>query len=113
MIVISKMRWKFYKWENSVWCIGVGQKAAKKRMRENDTESDTSDTEETSKGNTSHSRKKKTASGERETRVIELKKQLREKHGSVYSGIQFTIWAETIAAGNHESLDNPPPGILN
>lgn len=97
----------------SLWCIGVGQKASKKRSRENDTESDTSDTEGTSKGNTSHSKKKKTSSEERESRVVELKKQLREKHGSAYSGIQFTVWAETIAAGNHESLDNPPTGILN
>ena len=91
----------------------MGPKAAKKRTRENDSESDTSDTE-FSKGNASHStKKKKTASEERESRVVELKKQLREKHGSAYSGIQFTIWAETIAAGNHESLDNPPTGILN
>ena len=97
----------------SLWCIGVGQKAAKKCTRENDIESDTSDTEGTSKGNTSHSKRKKAASEERESRVVELKKQLHEKHGSAYSGIQFTIWAETIAAGNHESLDNPPPDILN
>ena len=59
-------------------------------------------------------RRKKTASEERESQVVELKKkQLREKHGSAYSGSQFTIWAETIAAGNHESLDNPPTRILN
>ena len=45
--------------------------------------------------------------------MVELKKKLREKHGSDYSGIQFSIWAETIAAGNHDSLDNPPQGILN
>ena len=62
---------------------------------------------------TSCSKKKKTATEERESRVVELKKKLREKHGSAYSGIQFSVWAETIAAGNHESLDNPPTGILN
>jgi hypothetical protein len=97
----------------TLWCIGVGSKAAKKRTRENDSESEASDTEVVSKGNASHSKKKKTASEERESRVVELKKQLREKHGSTYSGIQFSVWAETIAAGNHDSLDNPPTGIMN
>ena len=97
----------------ALWCIGVGSKAAKKRTRENDSESEASDMEETSKGNASRSKKKKTASEERESRVVELKKQLREKHGSTYSGIQFSVWAETIAAGNHDSLDNPPTGIMN
>ena len=97
----------------TLWCIGVGPKAAQPRCN-NDSKSDTSDTE-FSKGNASHftKKKKKTGLEERESWVIELKKQLREKHGSAYSDIQFTIWAETIAAGNHEGLDNPPTGILN
>ena len=99
----------------TLWCIGLGKQTARKRTRDHDTESDdgTSDTEEVSKTSTAYSKKKKSASEERESRVVELKKQLREKHGSAYSGIQFSVWAETIAAGNHDSLDNPPLGILN
>ena len=95
----------------TLWCIGLGEHA-RKRAREHDESDDgagASDTE----ASTSCSKKKKTATEERESRVVELKKKLREKHGSAYSGIQFSVWAETIAAGNHESLDNPPTGILN
>ena len=68
----------------TLWCIGVGPNAAKKctHAREDDSESNTSDTE-VSKGNASHStKKKKTASEERESRVVELKKKQRqEKRG--------------------------------
>lgn len=46
---------------------------------------------------------------ERTTRVKELKTQLRENHGSRYSGVQYALWAETIVAGTHESLEEPPP----
>ena len=46
---------------------------------------------------------------------MELKKQRQKKHGSTYSGIlnSVRVWAETIAAGNIDSLDNPPTGIMN
>ena len=95
------------------------KKRSKKRTLDQGDESEeaASDIEEgntntSNRAGTSCSKKKKTASEERESRVVELKKKLREKHGSD-SGIQFSVWAETIAAGNHESLDSPPPGILN
>ena len=78
MIVISVTLEILKTGKLALWCIGVGSKAAKKRTRENDSESEASDMEETSKGNASRSKKKKTASEERESRVVELKKQLRE-----------------------------------
>ena len=46
---------------------------------------------------------------ERKTRVNDLKTQLREKHGPQFSGVQYALWAETIVAGTHESLEEPPP----
>ena len=49
---------------------------------------------------------------ERTTRVNDFKTQLREKHGSQYNGVQYALWAETIVAGTHESLENPPPAPL-
>ena len=42
-------------------------------------------------------------------RVNDLKTQLREKHESQFSGVQYALWAETIVAGTHESLEEPPP----
>ena len=39
--------------------------------------------------------------------TINLKTQLREKHGPQFSGVQYALWAETIAAGTHESLEEP------
>lgn len=35
-------------------------------------------------------------------------RKLREKHGSTYSLPQMRLWARMIAAGHHESTDNPP-----
>ena len=35
--------------------------------------------------------------------------ELREKHRSTYSGIQFSVWAETIA---DDSLENPPTDLV-
>ena len=58
-------------------------------------------------------RKKNCIGGKVEPGHRTKRKQLRERHGLAYSGIQFTVWAATIAAENHESLDNPPTGILN
>ena len=63
----------------TLWCISVGPNAAKKHThaRENDSESDTSDTE-VSKGNGSHStKKKKTASEERDIELSFEKNMVR------------------------------------
>lgn len=34
--------------------------------------------------------------------------ELREKNGFTYSLPQLRLWAQMIAAGHHESTDNPP-----
>ena len=36
--------------------------------------------------------------------------ELREKHGQSFSSLQYRVWAETIAGGNHSSLEKPPKG---
>ena len=54
------------------------------------------------------SKKKKSTTEERVTCVNEVKTQLRDRHGSLYSGVQYTMWAEMIVAGSHESLEEPP-----
>jgi hypothetical protein len=45
---------------------------------------------------------------ERRERVEEIKTELGEKHGTAYTPLQLTLWAEMIAVGTHKGLDNPP-----
>lgn len=39
----------------------------------------------------------------------DLKVQLRKKHGSTYTAVQYTLWAEMLVGGDrHDSMDEPP-----
>ena len=42
-------------------------------------------------------------------RVNDIKAELRKKHGSSFSGVQYSLWAEMIVASTHESKEEPPP----
>ena len=85
----------------TLWCIGTGKdKRGKKRDRENDCDS----IEETC-----GVKKMKSKMEERSDRVVEIKAELHKKHGSSFSGVQYSLWAEMIVAGTHESKDSPPP----
>ena len=53
------------------------------------------------------SKKKKSVTEERVAHVNEIKTQFRDQHSSLYSGVQYTMWAEMIIAGSHESLEDP------
>ena len=89
------------------WCTG---KKSKQRYYGSSDESDMDGGEDT---RTSRRKRQLTsrvnAREERKTRVNDLKTQLREKHESQFSGVQYALWAETIVAGTHESLEEPPP----
>lgn len=54
-------------------------------------------------------KRKVTTSEEKVSRVNEIKSQLRQKHGSRYSNVQYALWAEMMVGGTHESTDEPPP----
>ena len=43
-------------------------------------------------------------------RVQYLVDQLKEQHASKFSQMQYRIWAELIAGGQHASTDDPPQG---
>ena len=43
-----------------------------------------------------------------EEEVDEIVSELKKKHGSKYSLPQLRLWGRMIAAGNHESTDDPP-----
>ena len=36
--------------------------------------------------------------------------ELRSKHGTKFTSLQYRVWAETILSGSHESLDDPLRG---
>lgn len=49
---------------------------------------------------------------ERRERVQSLFEQLKEKHGSAYSGPQYRLWAEAVTSGSHSSTNEPPLGSM-
>ena len=53
----------------------------------------------------SKSKKKKTKH-EKLERIDELVDELKLKHGTTYTNIQYRVWAETIDAQNHSSTDS-------
>ena len=53
-------------------------------------------------------RKKSTRRDEKEKDVDDIFQDLKEHHGSEYSGPQLRLWARMICNGLHEDLDNPP-----
>ena len=49
-------------------------------------------------------------SEERVDRVDDIVDELQAKHKSLFTTLQYRVWAETVVGGRHESLDNPPKG---
>ncbi len=80
------------------WCMGPG--TGKKRDRHVDDSDDDCPS------------KKKSASEIRVARVNDFKVNLRTKHGSTYSGVQYAMRAEMLVGGGHESMDEPPPAPM-
>lgn len=57
-------------------------------------------------------KKKKLSSEKREEQVMDTIDELKEKHGSAYTPMQFRIWSEMIVGGIHASLDEPPSSAM-
>ena len=87
------------------WCMGLKQGGSR---CESDRDSDDEDSDKLTSQRPAKKRKL-TTSEEKASRVSELKTQLRQSHGSKYSGVQYALWAEMIVAGTHESIDESPP----
>lgn len=43
-------------------------------------------------------------------RIDDIVDELREKHKHTYNNLQYRVWAETMVAGRHDSLETPPRG---
>ena len=80
-----------------LWCLGQDQSSVSGKKRERSGNDDIC----------CPAKKKSSASEERTSRVNDLKTQLRSKHGSTYSSVQYAMWAEMLVGGGHESMDEP------
>ena len=47
---------------------------------------------------------------EREEKVDDIFKQLKEKHSNTYDNLKLRLWARMVVSKSHESLDEPPTG---
>jgi len=86
----------------TLWCMGIG----KRKRSANDSDIDDDEEEQTIRPK---KRRVSSASEEKASRVIGVKSELREQHGTKYSMVQYALWAEMIIGGTHESTDEPPP----
>ena len=87
-----------------LWCMG---RSTKKRSRDHRNSSEESDAcHEVAR----KSKKKKTTYEDKQEMVDDTVDELRSKHGTKFTSLQYRVWAETILSGSHESLDDPPRG---
>ena len=101
-----------------LWCDGLKTASSKKKSKKR--KADASDQEEIVEsgcesdddflfGQSVRRKKKKgTAKEEREERVQQSIKVLKDKHGVGFTPMQIRIWSEMIAGELHSSLDDPP-----
>ena len=103
-----------------LWCDGLKAAAAatkknrhKKRIADADLEMSVesgceSDQDDLLFGQTVRKKRKGAAKEEREGRVQQTIKLLKEKHGAAFNPMQIRIWSEMVAGDLHSNLDNPP-----
>ena len=85
-----------------LWCMG---RSTKNRVRVRRPSLDDSDSEVPKR-----SKKKKTTQEEKQEQVDDTVDELKLKHGTKFTNLQYRVWAETIISGSHKSLADPPRG---
>ena len=104
--------------ELTLWCEGISTKptTSGKRKKKSSCASRPADYLEISSDSDSSTdkpkakKKKKTLLEEKQDRIDEIVDELREKHRSQYTSLQYRVWAETIVASQHKDTDKPPRG---
>ena len=86
-----------------LWCNGLRPSICK---RKRSPQNEDSDSDEEREPITKAKRSKKAE--EREDKVHDILKQLKEKHGKSFLPMQLRIWSEMVAGEIHSSLDEPP-----
>lgn len=95
-----------------MWYIGIPPEKStpKKRRNGSETVGSESGNEDDAHDDSSISlKKRKVGHAEKHSaRVKSLKARLQQQHGSDYSVVQYTLWAEMLAGETHDSFDSPP-----
>ena len=87
--------------------MGIPSKSEKRQRSSHDSSSeDDSDPEPRH----SKTKKKKSRYQEKVERIDDLVDDLKKRHGTLYTNIQYRVWAESLDARNHSSFDSPPTG---
>ena len=96
----------------TMWCIGIPPEKSTPKKRRNGSETVESESEEEidAHDNSSISLKKRKVghAEERSARVKSLKARLQQQHGSDYSAVQYTLWAEMLVGETHDNFDSLP-----
>ena len=102
----------------TLWCMGLSAKKdvdLGKHTRDQ-TDSDSAADTDSDSGSKRSKRKKKPVKKSRHEEKLEridnIIDQLKAKHGSEYTDIQYRVWAESFDTRYHQSLDTPPQGSL-
>ena len=85
-----------------VWCEGLSKKHKKKH------EDLSGSDEEACKPR----KKRKSSNEDTLDRIDDIIDELREKHKHTYNNLQYRVWAETMVAGRHDSLETAPKGTF-
>ena len=92
------MNTKFAGGDVCLWCDTIQQSSEASKARQSSEAS----------RDRSPPRKKSSRRDEKEKDVDDLFQDLKDRHGSEYSGPQLRLWARMVSNGVHEDLDNPP-----
>ena len=92
----------------TLWCDGLKRatvKTSRKRAHGTiDSENESSGDEQSNR----NKRRKKLNQVDRQIKINEITKDLSEKHGQIYTQMQYRIWAEMIFSELHSSTEEPP-----
>jgi hypothetical protein len=87
----------------TLWCVGIAQPS---RKRDNSHESDEEQELEVKKT-------KKVSKAEEQRAIVEdYLQQLKEKHTGKFTRFQLKLWAEMLAVGTHDDLNEPPASSM-
>ena len=92
-----------------LWCDGLKTELTKpstSQTRKHGVGSDNESGKEECLGNAP--KKRKTAEKGREEKVEEIVSTLKQKHGKLYTQMQYRIWGEMVIGNLHSSVEEPP-----
>ena len=100
----------------TLWCMGLSAKKdadlGKRTRDQTDSESDTDSDSGTKRSKRKKKPAKKLRHEEKLERIDKIIDELKTKHGSEYTDIQYRVWAESFDTRYHQSLDSPPQGSI-